>query len=171
MKKLLNYFLAFVLFSSAVLFLGTDSSSDYTVTSETTQLQQSVFNTIYITSLDSLETRTPSFSNNEFFDAALFNNPDDSVLITAVQGAANTTDSGLYTLVGTFDGVTLNAIDTITTAGTTLCQRRLVVTEAGKLTYPFWGVKAVMSDGSAGTLKVWLQNYPKQQRVVVDTTL
>lgn len=169
MKKITTYFLAFILFSSAVVFLGSGSTSDYSTTDNILQCTQTKVTTVYITGLDSLETRSPNLA--ECFDASLFNNPDDSVTVTLQQSGANTADSGLYTLLGTFDGVTFAVIDTLSSAGSSLCQRRLTVTEAGKLTFPYWGVKAVMSDGSSHTLTAYFMNTRKQQRVVVDTTL
>jgi len=134
------------------------------------QLVQSKLVTYTVSGIDSAETETPTFPAG-YFDATLFNDPLDSVTVSIDLSSAAGTDSiSKVILLGAFDGNNLgNAIDTFPTNGLTLIQRQVVVTEANKYIYPFWGVKVIGFDGTVATCMLYFQNYPKKTKVYIDT--
>lgn len=155
MKTKIIFTLALIIFAltSCKIF-----SQNFTQTQRIMYDNQTVLTTYLITDLDSAVTFTPTI--DQYFDASLYMDPNDSTLISlTVDGE---TDSARVILVGAYDNNNKGvAIDTIATNKTTLMQSQAVVTEVGKYQFPFWGFIVQGIDLTDATVRIFIYNVKK----------
>lgn len=134
----------------------------YTVSQYALQRYQAQLIVIQVTNIDSAIVTTPVWSN--YFDASLYTNAYDSVLIAALVKDSGT-DSVLIQRVGTTDQslLTVSVIDTIVTNKSTLIQRSILPASQPKygfITFPYWSFQITGVACTNATAYLYILNIP-----------